>query len=153
MLAVLAVLAVLAGCAAPPASAATTERLVVNRHSGLAIDGFDPVAYFTDQRPMPGQPGLELSGAGAVWRFANPGNRAFFSAHPEIYGPQFGGFDPTDVARGVAYPGNPRFWMIHCARLYLFGRQDSRDAFAAAPERFLQEAAKRWAGVQATLAQ
>lgn len=141
----------LAGCATP-APAATTERLVVNRHSGLAIDGFDPVAYFTDARPVRGQPALELSAAGAVWRFANAGNRAFFRAHPEIYGPQFGGFDPTDIARGVAYPGNPRVWMIHDARLYLFGRQDSRDAFAAAPARFLQEAARRWSDVQATLA-
>ena len=90
------------------AQAATTERVVVDRYTGLALGGFDPVAYFTDARPLAGQPGFEVSEAGAVWRFRNEGNRAFFLAHPEIYGPQFGGYDPTDVARGVAVAGNPQ---------------------------------------------
>ena len=55
---------------------------------------------------------FEASQAGAVWRFRNEGNRASFVAHPEIYGPQFGGYDPIDVARGVTVAGNPRFWLI-----------------------------------------
>ncbi|WP_375411645.1 YHS domain-containing (seleno)protein [uncultured Bradyrhizobium sp.] len=134
------------------AQAATTERLVVDRHTGLAIGGFDPVAYFTDARAMVGQPGFELSEAGAVWRFRNEGNRAFFTAHPEIYGPQFGGYDPTDVARGIAYPGNPRFWLISGQRLFLFGRAESRDAFAVDPVRVLREARQRWPGLKETLA-
>ena len=52
------------------------------------------------------------SQAGAVWRFRNEGNRASFVAHPDIYGPQFGGYDPIDVARGVTVAGNPRFWLV-----------------------------------------
>lgn len=147
-------IALLAGFAAlQGAGAATTERLVVNRHTGLAIEGFDPVAYFTDARPMRGEPGLELSAAGAVWRFLNADNRTFFQAHPEIYGPQFGGYDPVDVARGVAYPGNPQVWLVSGNRLYLFGREESRDAFAAAPESLLRKATARWPALQATLAQ
>ena len=85
-------LAVIAGAAAPEAvNAATTERVVVNRFSGLAIDGFDPVSYFTDARPLQGSPDFELSASGVIWRFRSEGNRAFFAEHPEIYGPQFGG--------------------------------------------------------------
>ena len=116
------------------ARAATTERVVVNRYSGLAIEGFDPVAYFTDARPVLGLPELEASQAGAVWRFRNASNRAAFVAHPDIYGPQFGGYDPLDLARGVAFAGNPRFWLVSGQRLYLFGREQSRDAFAADPD-------------------
>jgi len=101
---------------------------------------------------MAGQPGFEASEAGAIWRFRNEGNRAFFLAHPEIYGPQFGGYDPTDVARGVAVAGNPRFWLVAGQRLYLFGRTASRDAFAADPARMLREARQRWPGLQETLA-
>jgi hypothetical protein len=141
-----------ATCIALAAHAATTERLVADRYSGLAIDGFDPVAYFTDARPMAGQPGFEASEAGAVWRFRNEGNRAFFLAHPEIYGPQFGGYDPTDVARGIAVAGSPRFWLVAGQRLFLFGRAESRDAFAADPARFSREARQRWPGLQETLA-
>ena len=135
------------------ARAATTERVVMNGHSGLAIGGIDPVAYFTDARPMAGDERFEVSGAGVVWRFRNEGNRAFFIAHPDIYGPQFGGYDPVDVARGVAYAGNSQLWLISGQRLYLFGREQSRDAFVADPDRYLTEARQRWPGLQETLAQ
>ena len=135
------------------AEAATTERVIVNRYTGLAIEGFDPVAYFVDARPLIGLPDFEASQAGVVWRFRNEGNRASFVAHPDIYGPQFGGYDPIDLARGVTYAGNPRFWLISEQRLYLFGREDSRNAFAANPAKFLKDARARWPGLQRTLAQ
>jgi hypothetical protein len=61
---------------------------------------------------MVGLPHFEAAEAGAVWRFRNEGNRASFVAHPDIYGPQFGGYDPIDLARGVTYAGNPWFWLI-----------------------------------------
>ena len=130
------------------ARAATTERVIVNRYSGLAIQGFDPVAYFVDARPMIGLPEFEASEAGVVWRFRNEGNRASFVAHPDIYGPRFGGYDPCDLARGVTFPGNPRFWLISEQRLYLFGREENRDAFAADPQRFLREANTRWPALE-----
>jgi hypothetical protein len=153
----LAFIALLAGLAAMAgleiaAQAATTERVVVDRYTGLALGGFDPVAYFTDARAMAGRPGFEVSEAGAVWRFRNEGNRAFFLAHPEIYGPQFGGYDPTDAARGVAVAGNPQVWLIAGQRLFLFGHAESRDAFAADPARVLRQAKARWPGLQETLA-
>jgi hypothetical protein len=134
------------------ARAATTERVTVNRFSGLAIEGFDPVAYFTDACPKIGVADFEASEAGAVWRFRNEGNRASFVAHPDIYGPQFGGYDPTDVARGVTVAGNPRFWLISGQRLYLFGREETRNAFAADPQRLLRKANQRWPGLEETLA-
>jgi hypothetical protein len=134
------------------AQAATTEQVVADRYTGLAIGGFDPVSYFTDARPLAGEPGFEASEAGVVWRFRNEGNRAFFLANPEIYGPQFGGYDPTDVARGVAVAGNPRFWLVAGQRLFLFGGAKSRDAFATDPARFAREAGQRWPGLKQTLA-
>jgi hypothetical protein len=133
--------------------AATTERVVVNRYSGLAIEGFDPVAYFTDSQATPGVPDFEASERGAVWRFRNEGNRASFVAHPEVYGPQFGGYDPVDLGRGVTYAGNPRFWVVAGDRLYLFGIEENRDAFAAEPQRFLKDASARWPAIEQNLAQ
>jgi hypothetical protein len=135
------------------AQGSTTERIVVNRYSGLAIEGFDPVAYFTEAQPVLGLPDFEAAEAGAVWRFHNASNRDAFAAHPEIYGPQFGGYDPIDVARGVAYAGNPRFFVVTGQRLYLFGREESRNAFAANPARFLKDARARWPVLEKTLAQ
>lgn len=135
------------------ARASTTERVVVNRFSGLAIEGYDPVAYFVDARPIVGLPDFEASEAGAVWRFHNEGNRASFAAHPDIYGPQFGGYDPVDVARGITYAGNPRFWLVSGKRLYLFGREENRDAFAADTARVLREANERWPKLEQELAE
>ena len=136
-----------------PAFAQTTERVVVNRYSGLAIEGFDPVAYFTDSQATPGVADFEAAESGAVWRFRNEGNRASFVAHPEVYDPQFGGYDPVDLGRGVTYAGNPRFWLVSGQRLYLFGREESRDAFAADPARFLKDAGARWPAIEQNLAQ
>lgn len=133
--------------------AATTERVVVNRYSGLAIEGFDPVAYFTDARAVRGLPDFEAAEAGTVWRFHNASNRDAFAAHPEIYGPQFGGYDPIEVARGIAYAGNPNFFVVTGQRLYLFAREESRNAFAANPARFLKDAKARWPSLQKTLAE
>jgi YHS domain-containing protein len=140
-------------CAGLPAQAATTERIVVNRFSGVAIEGFDPVAYFVDGAAVQGTAEFEANLWGAVWRFRNEGNRASFLAHPEVYGPQFGGYDPVDIARGVIIAGNPRFFVIAAQRLYLFSREANRDAFAANPERFLYEVGKRWPALQDKLSQ
>jgi hypothetical protein len=153
----IALIAVLAACcgAGPhfAADAATTERVVVNRFTGLAIDGFDPVAYFIDGQPVLGLPDFEAWQAGAVWRFHNEGNRASFLAHPDVYGPRFGGYDAVDLARGVTVPGTPRLWVIAGERLYLFEREANRDAFAADPEHFVPQADARWPELEQTLAQ
>jgi hypothetical protein len=126
--------------------------VVTDRYTGLAIGGFDPVAYFTESNALAGLPDYELTEDGAVWRFRNEGNRAEFAKHPEVYGPQFGGYDPVDMARGVTIAGNPRFWLVAGQRLYLFGREDTRAAFAAAPDKFLPVARKQWPILQETLA-
>jgi hypothetical protein len=135
------------------ALAATTERVVTNRYSGLAIEGYDPLTYFIDGNPEVGLADYEAVEGGAVWRFRNEGNRDSFAAHPEIYGPQFGGYDPVDVARGVTVAGNPLFWLVTADRLYLFRREDARDAFAANPVTYLKDAKLRWPALEQGLAQ
>jgi hypothetical protein len=153
----LAFIAVLAGFSAAfphcAAVAATTERLVVDRFSGIAIHGYDPVAYFVDGRPVLGLPAFEAWQGGAVWRFHNEGNRADFLAHPEVYGPQYGGYDPVDVARGVTVAGNPLFWVVAGERLYLFGIEANRDAFSTDPSHYLDQARERWPALERMLAQ
>ena len=145
--------ALLAGLAGPVArvQAASTERIVVNRHTGLAIDGFDPVAYFTDAEALAGRLDIEALDRGAIWRFRNEGNRAIYLAHPEVYGPRFGGYDPLDVARGTPVAGRAQLWIIHGERLYLFSREQSRDAFAAEPTRFIDGADARWPALMEAL--
>jgi hypothetical protein len=133
--------------------AAVTERIVADRHSGLAIDGFDPVAYFTDGEAREGRPELEQPFAGVVWRFRNEGNRAAFQADPFVYMPCFGGYDPVGVARGVATPGHPMVFAIVRGRLCLFYSEAAREKFLAGAGRVMAAAENRWEQVSATLAQ
>jgi hypothetical protein len=145
-----ALAAVLLGARALPA-AATTERFVVDRHTGLAIHGFDPVAYFTDAKARIGREELELSFAGVIWRFRNAGNRAAFAEDPDIYMPRFGGYDPLAMARGVAAPGHPHLWLVADDRLYLFQSLEAQSAFAADPRHAVAAAEAKWADVLGTL--
>jgi hypothetical protein len=132
---------------AGPIGAATTERIVVDRNNGLAISGFDPVAYFTDAKPLPGKAEYEQSVAGAVWRFRSAGNSAAFKADPDVYMPCFGGYDPVGVARGVAVPGNPMLWVIADDRLYLFYSEETRAEFAGDSDRTIEAAGRGWPAV------
>jgi hypothetical protein len=132
-------------------AAATSERIVLDRHTGLAIHGFDPVAYFTDARPAIGREQVELSFAGVVWRFRNAGNRAAFAEHPDIYMPRFGGYDPVALGRGVATPGHPHLWLVADDRLYLFHSPEALSTFAADPDQVIAVAQARWADVRSTL--
>jgi hypothetical protein len=148
-------LALLAVLAAPglALAQATTERVVVNRFTGQAISGFDPVAYFTDTSAVRGDERFEAVHDGAVWRFRNEGNRAAFAGHPQVYAPQFGGYDPVAVARGKAVESLPQLWTIHEQRLYLFASETSRTAFAANPDGFTISAQRRWPKLRMELAQ
>jgi hypothetical protein len=132
-------------------AAATTERIVVDPRTGLAIHGFDPVAYFTDAAASTGQSDLELSYRGAVWRFRNFGNRAAFAADPDVYMPQFGGYDPVVLARGVTIPGHPRLWLIADNRLYMFNSQEALNAFAANPPAATMVAEASWRAIRPQL--
>jgi hypothetical protein len=131
--------------------ATTTEYIVTDRYSGLAISGFDPVAYFTDHAPRLGKGEFEYRYAGVVWRFHNEGNRAAFAADPEVYAPRFGGYDAIDVARGAAVPGNPLLWTVKKKRLYLFYTRANQLAFARNADRVIAAATKHWPSVQLTL--
>jgi hypothetical protein len=132
---------------APTAAAELPEPVVFNRYTGLAIDGFDPVAYFVDGKPRLGRPDLELRADGANWRFANEGNMAAFAANPEIYAPRFGGHDPMAVVRGAATAGHPEVWLIADGHLYLFYSDAARQGFARDPASAIEAAERHWPDV------
>jgi hypothetical protein len=138
--------------AAPPiARAVAAGQIVVDWHTGLAIDGYDPVAFFTDGKPTPGSPDFELRYGGVVWRFANAGNRAAFAERPDVYMPQYGGYDPVGVARGVAVAGSADVWVIVGERLFLFYNPRQREKFISDSAHFIATADRKWPAVERTL--
>lgn len=133
--------------------ASVSERVISDRHTGLAIFGFDPVAYFTDSQAIAGRPEFEVEATDSIWRFRSEGNRAAFVANPDIYQPRYGGYDPMALARGVAVAGNPLIWVMADNRLYFFYTPEARDGFALDPESAIAAADARWPDVAAGLVQ
>ena len=117
---------------------------------GLAIRGYDPVAYFTDGRPVAGDPAYTAEWQGATWRFASAGHRNMFLAEPEKYAPQYGGFCAWAVAaKGKLYSTQPDNWTIHDGRLFLNYNDDIQARFEADIPGFIAEADRRWPQIMA----
>ena len=87
--------------------------------SRLAVNGHDPVAYFTDGRPVEGSSSFESRYQGATWRFASAANKAAFDADPAKFAPQYGGYCAWAVSQGYTAKGDPATWRIVDGRLYL----------------------------------
>jgi hypothetical protein len=88
----------------------------------LAIKGYDPVAYFTDGKPTPGQPQFEYEWDEHVWRFATAEHRDIFEADPVRYAPQFGNFCAMALSLGEVVIADPNNWLIGDGKLYVFGK-------------------------------
>jgi YHS domain-containing protein len=86
---------------------------------GLAIDGYDPVAYFTEGRPVKGDPRLTHSFRGATYHFMSAASRDLFVKEPDRYVPQFGGFCAYAVSRNYTADTDPLAWKIVDGKLYL----------------------------------
>src|SRR5262249_12202246 len=104
-----------------------------------------------DATPRYGLADHELNFAGVIWRFRNVGNKAAFAAHPDVYMPRYGGYDPIAIGRGVAVAGNPLLWMMVGERVYLFYDTQSRARFPAIRAGATLIAAPKWPGVAAGL--
>ena len=134
----LAALAVLASAAAPhPAAGA-----------GLAIDGYDPVAYFRQGSATKGDPKYEYVWDGDRYRFATAEDRELFKAHPDRYAPQFPGFCAMSLANGVEVKPNPENWLISDGKLYLFGKAIGSDKFRHNLGENIAHANENWRRVQ-----
>ena len=86
---------------------------------GLAIKGYDPVAYFTEAKPLEGNADFEFQWADATWRFTSAAHRDLFVADPESYAPQFGGYCAWAVSQGYTAGIDPVAWRIVAGKLYL----------------------------------
>lgn len=95
----------------------------------LAIRGYDPVAYFTQQRATPGLAQFEYEWDEHRWQFASAKHRELFKADPVKYAPQFANFCAVALARGEVREANPEYWLISDGKLYLFGKSVGPDLF------------------------
>ena len=103
----------------PLTAVAKSPEIYTGILSSTAAGGYDPVAYFTDGKPVAGSSSIAHSWKGATWRFATEKNRELFKASPEKYAPQYGGYCAWAVSQGYTAKGDPNYWKIVGGRLYL----------------------------------
>ena len=121
-----------------------SDIVVKDPFSGLALGGIDPLSYFIDGVPGLGEPENDLTFSGALWWFANIGNRAAFLDAPDIYMPQFGGYGAMAVARGHLAEGRPQIWLLQDNQLLLFYSQANRVAWQQNPQELAEAARLQW---------
>jgi hypothetical protein len=88
----------------------------------LAIKGYDPVAYFTDGKPVRGTAEFEFEWDDRRWRFASAEHRDLFKASPVRYAPQFGNYCAMALALNQIVVADPENWLISDGKLYVFGK-------------------------------
>jgi YHS domain-containing protein len=86
---------------------------------GLALKGYDAVAYFTEKKPVKGLKEHSFAWNGATWRFASEENLRRFEAEPARYAPQYGGYCAYAVSEGYTADIDPEAWDIVNGKLYL----------------------------------
>ena len=124
----LVAIGLIAGSLAAPSPAGAAEPLP------LAIQGYDPVAYFTVGRPTQGRADVELVWDEHRYRFASEDNRSRFKADPVRYAPQFSDYCAMALSKGEIVIANPENWTIVDGKLYVFGK-------TAGPELFRKDVA------------
>ena len=93
---------------------------------GVAIDGYDPVAYFTEGKAAPGKKEFHHNWMEAEWHFSSQENLEMFKANPQAYLPQFGGYCAQAVSSGITIVSNPEIWHIENGKLYFFLGEDPK---------------------------
>lgn len=111
---------------------------------GIAIQGYDPVAYFNQSRPVAGSAQFRHEWNGATWQFTNAENLAAFQAEPERYAPQFGGYCAFAVANGYTARTDPAAWHIDNGKLYLNFDGNTREKWRADRAKLIPAAQSNW---------
>lgn len=125
----------------------------------VALKGYDPVAYFTEGKPMKGSPAIAYDFDEARYYFSSPKHRDLFAGDPDRYAPRFGGYCTGSMSRGVKNEGDPEIWVIEDGRLYVFGsgKGDEEgkakgragiEKLKADPKRLAELARRNWEGMR-----
>jgi YHS domain-containing protein len=111
---------------------------------GVAVGGYDPVAYFTDKKPVAGKAEFVHDHEGASYRFATAANRDAFKATPAKYTPQYGGYCAWAVSQGYTAKGDPTVWSVTDGKLFLNYNASVQSGWAKDVPNLIKKADANW---------
>ena len=118
----------------------------IYQERGIAIDGSDPVGYFTTGGPVPGGD-VTVQYKGATWRFADQASADAFAANPTAYEPAFGGYCAFAASRGYLAPTTPEAWTIYEDKLYLNANLRARELWLEDVPGNIAKGKANWPGI------
>ena len=135
----------LAQAAAPAEKKAAPKPKVNVDQSGVILNGYDPVAYIKQNRPVKGDPKFSSTYRTAIYHFASAADKAAFDKNPAKYAPQYGGFCAASMSRGKLEPNiDPNVFFVYKGKLYVCSSAKGAKRFLSKPEVNVQKANKSW---------
>ncbi len=126
---------------------ATNGFLVNVNDKGVIMEGYDPVAYFTDKQPVKGDASFTAQYEGATYWFASAEHAEMFKKEPQKYAPQYGAFCGYAVSVGKLRPVDPTIYQIENGRLILQHTQEAYRLFNKNLQESVNKADKNWPGI------
>ena len=120
------------------------QKAEVFQMDGAAIRGYDPVAFFKEQKPVKGSTEFKSQWKGATWFFTSKENMDAFSHSPEAYAPQYGGYCAYGTARGYKAPTQIDTWTIVNGKLYLNYNKTVKDLWSNDTPGYIRKADGHW---------
>ena len=134
-----------------PSFAATAKQITahapvpaLNVKDGVAVKGYDPVAYFNDGKPVKGSPEHIFKWQGATWQFVSEEHRSAFMREPTKYAPQYGGYCAFAISQGSIVDIDPNQWKIVNGRLYLNANLVALTLWSHDPEGHIKKGDANW---------
>lgn len=125
-------------------SLADGDPVYTGRFSNVAVEGFDPVAYFKLAEPTKGSKDFSTDYMGAEFRFSSQANLETFLASPETYAPQYGGYCAWAVSQGYTAKGDAHNWKIVDGKLYLNYNRSVQQKWEKDIDGFVEAANENW---------
>lgn len=117
-------------------------------NEGKAIRGYDPVAYFTEKKPVLGKEDLKFNWNNVNWYFSSPQNLDSFKINPVKYAPQYGGYCAFGLSDGHKAPTQPDAWTIVNGKLYLNYNTKVREYWKKDQQERIEKADINWPGIK-----
>ncbi|MFB2553486.1 YHS domain-containing (seleno)protein [Ensifer soli] len=121
----------------------------INTTKGIAISGYDAVAYFTEEKPVKGSEAYSVTYKDADYLFSSAQNRDAFSASPETYLPQYGGYCAYGTAAGYKAPIDPSAFTLEGGKLYLNYSKSIQKTWRQDMSGYIRKADDNWPTVKA----
>lgn len=130
------------------AAIAFAQKPVIFQRDGKALSGYDVVSFYSETGPLMGHDSLSVQWQGASWLFASAASKEAFTANPEKFAPQFGGYCAYGMAGGYKASTTIDTWTIENGRLYFNYNKKVKTFWDKDRAGYIEKANSNWPAIK-----